>query len=83
MNSEREQPVQGTLTIDITLAALLVLMMARTVARLLRWYRLAIAYEPIMTDQEVDSFFDHLVYLITYFCFLWVLLDKTVSLTFF
>lgn len=77
-----ERISQGTLTFDIVLAALIILMMAYLADRLLRWYSYAQSAHHMLTEQSQDFLCEHLMHLITYFSVLWYLLPRTAVVTF-
>ena len=56
-----------TVTFDLTLAALIILMMAYLADRLLRWYNYAVYAHQMLTAESQDFLCDHLVHLLTYF----------------
>ena len=58
---------QGTLSFDIVLAALIILMMAYLADRLLRWYIYAQSAHHMLNEESQDFLCEHLMHLIIYF----------------
>lgn len=74
---------QGTITFDLTLATLIMLMMAQIAENILRWYAHLLDNQNDLSEQSIDYLSDYLVYQLTYFSVLWGLLQFTVTITLF
>ena len=74
---------QGTITFDLTLATLIMLMMAQIAEKILRWYAHLLDNQNDLSEQSIDYLSDYLVYQLTYFSVLWGLLQFTVTITLF
>lgn len=74
---------QGTITFDLTLATLILLMMAKTAEHILRWYNHVLANQEDLSEQSIDYLCEYLLFKIAYFSLLWWLLQHTVTITLF
>ena len=74
---------QGTITFDLTLAAIIVLMMATTAQDILFWYNHVRDHQDTLSELSLHSLSAYLVRKLVYFSVLWWLFLKTATITLF
>ena len=75
-----ERP-RGTVTFDITIATIIVLMMASTTQLILFWYDHIREHSDTMSEQTRQFLSAYLVRKLVYLSVLWWLLMKTITIT--
>ena len=75
-----ERP-RGTVTFDITIATIIVLMMTTTTHLILFWYGHTREHRDTMSEQTLQFLSEYLIRKLVYFCVLWWLLMKTITIT--
>ena len=70
---------QGTVTVDVTILTIIILMMATTAHLILFWHGHFTEHRETMSDYTLSFFTEYLFRKLVYFSVLWWLLTKTIT----